>query len=77
MGVIRSAIMQWILFNGGKIDKSSKEEVDYLIPVGQIDRFFQYLRECLDFSGSNMFVCKFKDGYMVVPRCSIEQNIVI
>lgn len=46
MGIIRSAIVQWVMNNGGKISKSNNS-VDYFIPVGRIDAFFVYLRECL------------------------------
>ncbi len=74
MGIIRSAIVQWVMNNGGKISKSDNS-VDYFIPVGRIDAFFVYLRECLSFEGSNMFSCKLQDGYIIVPRHSIEQNI--
>lgn len=74
MGIIRSAIVQWVINNGGKVDKGD-HDVHYFIPVSRIDAFFSYLRECLSFKESNMFSCKLQDGYMIVPRYSIEQNI--
>ena len=76
MGIIRSAIVQWVMNNGGKINRSDNS-VDYLIPVGRIDAFFLYLRECLSFKESNMFSCKLQGGYMIVPRYSIEQNVAL
>lgn len=65
MGIIRSAIVQWVMNNGGKINRSDNS-VDYFIPVGRIDAFFLYLRECLSFKESNMFSCRLQDGYMIV-----------
>ena len=75
MGIIRSVIVQWVVMNGGKVDRRD-DSVYYFIPVSRIDAFFSYLRECLAFKESNMFSCKLQDGYMIVPRYSIEQNIV-
>ena len=74
MGIIRNVIAHWVVFNGGKIDKTNGL-VSYLIPVGQIDEFFLYLRECLSFEDTNMFSCRLQNGYMVIPRYSIEQNL--
>lgn len=74
MGIIRNVIAHWVVYNGGKVARTDGT-VSYLIPVGKIDRFFMYLRECLSFEDTSMFSCKLQNGYMVIPRYSIEQNL--